>query len=71
VKRTWGRLPPVMERTLRQDVMWALFVLAGAALAYLLLGADEPSLLLGALLGVAVVIIVLNFLRRVRPRRKA
>ena len=66
----WARRPPVWERTWRDDMGWGLFVLAGAALAYLVLGADDPSLLLGAFLGVLLVIAFLTVARRVRPRRK-
>ena len=65
-----GRLPRVLERSLRDDVKWGFFVLLGAILAFLLFGADEPALLLGAVLGVVVVIVVLNVVRRVRPGQK-
>jgi uncharacterized membrane protein YfcA len=66
----WARLPPVWERTLWDDLRWGVFVLTGAALGYLVFGADDPGLLLGAFLGVVLAIAVLNVVRRVRPRRK-
>jgi hypothetical protein len=66
----WSRLPPVMERTFRDDVKWALAVLAGAALAYLMFGHGDASVLLGCLLGAVGVICVLTVARRVKQRRK-
>jgi uncharacterized membrane protein YfcA len=62
-------LPPVWKRTFWDDVKWGLLVLTGAALGYLVFGADDPGLLLGAFLGVVLVITVLNVVRRVRPRQ--
>jgi hypothetical protein len=62
---SWDRLPPVLERTLWDDLKWAVWVLAGVALGSLVFGADR-SLLLGALIGVASVIAVLNLVRRLR-----
>jgi hypothetical protein len=70
MRRGWGGLPPVMQRTLRHDLMWAFAVLLGAALGYLTIGGEDTSALLGAVVGVVVVIVVLALLRRVRPRRK-
>jgi uncharacterized membrane protein YfcA len=49
---------------------WALFVLVGVTLGYVVFGADDPSLLLGAFVGVLVVVVVLNVVRRVRAARK-
>lgn len=63
-------MPPVMQRTLRHDLMWALAVLLGAALGYLIIGGQDASALLGSVIGVVVVIVVLALLRRIRPRRK-
>jgi hypothetical protein len=60
-----------MERRLRDDVKWALAVLAGATLGYYIFGADDASLLLGYLVGAAIVICVLTVLRRIKHRRKA
>jgi uncharacterized membrane protein YfcA len=49
---------------------WAFFALLGVTLGYLVFGADDSSLLLGAFLGVLLVIVVLNVVRRVRPPRE-
>ena len=65
----WARLPPLLQRSLRHDVMWAFAVLVGATVGYLLLGADDPGLLLGSVVGVVLVILVVNVVRRLRPRR--
>jgi hypothetical protein len=59
-------LPPVMERTLRDDLNWALCVLVGVTAGYFVFGDDNPGVLVGAFVGCAVVIVVLNILRRVR-----
>jgi inner membrane protein involved in colicin E2 resistance len=66
---SWGRLPPLWQRTLRDDLKWGAFVLVGATLAFVVFGADEPALLVGAFLGVVLVIAVMAVVRRVRPRR--
>ena len=58
--------PPIMERTLADDLKWALFVLVGVTVGYLALGGGEPSLLVGSIAGVVLVIVVLNVLRRLR-----
>jgi hypothetical protein len=60
-----------MRRTLADDIRWALFVLAGATLGYLIFGAGDPSILLGAVAGAVIAIVVLNGLRRLRRGRDA
>ena len=70
VSRRWSSLPPVMERTLRDDLKWVLALLAGAMLGYLVLGVDGTSPLLGFVVGAAVVLCVLALVRRVRQRRR-
>jgi hypothetical protein len=60
-----------MQRTLAEDLRWALFVLTGAALGYLVFGEGDPSVLLGCVVGAVVAILVLNVVRRVRRRRNA
>jgi hypothetical protein len=55
-----------MERRFRDDLKWALCVLAGAAIAYLVFDGDDPVLLVGVLVGCAVAIAVVNGVRRVR-----
>jgi hypothetical protein len=64
--RRWAKLPPVMQRTVADDLRWALFVLAGASLGYLLFGGGAASILLGFIGGVLLAIVVLNGLRRLR-----
>ncbi len=59
-------MPPIMERTLRDDLKWALCVLVGVTASYFVFGDDNPSVLVGAFVGCVVVILVLNILRRVR-----
>ena len=59
-------MPPVMERRLRDDLKWALCVLAGATVAYFVFDVDDPGVLVAAFVGCAVAIVVLNALRRVR-----
>ena len=63
---SWTKSPPMMQRTLADDLKWALFVLTGATLGYLVFGRGDTSLLLGCVIGAVVVIVVLNVLRRVR-----
>ena len=71
MSRGWTKLPPMMQRTLVDDLKWALFVLTGATLGYLVFGGGDTSLLLGFVIGAVVVIAVLSVLRRVRRRRSA
>jgi hypothetical protein len=66
----WGSLPPVMHRTLRDDLKWAFLFLAGVTLAYFIFGMDDASLLLSFVVAAVVLIIVFNIVRRVTPRRK-
>jgi hypothetical protein len=65
--RSRFKLPPVMERTPADDLKWAALVLAGAVLAFLVLGADDVGVLVGAAIGVIAVVVVLSVLRRGRP----
>jgi len=60
-----------MERTFRDDLKWALAVLAGATLGYLVFGAGDASLLLGSFAGAVLVLCAFAVLRRMRHRRKA
>src|SRR5215217_657517 len=60
----WTKSPPLMQRTLTDDLKWALFVLIGVTLGYLVIGSGETSLLFGSIAGVVLVIVVLNILRR-------
>jgi hypothetical protein len=61
-------LPPVRQRTLPDDLRWALFVLAGATLGYFIFGAGDASVLVGCIVGAVVAILVLNVMRAVRRR---
>jgi len=65
MRRGWFSLPPILERTLRDDLKWAVSVLVGATAGCLLIGTDDPSLLVGFCVGCVVVIVVLQVLRRV------
>jgi inner membrane protein involved in colicin E2 resistance len=60
-----------MERTFRDDLKWALAVLAGAALGYFILGGEDTAILLGSFVGAVVVICAVAVLRRITHRRKA
>jgi len=71
VNQRWTKWPPMMQRTLADDLKWALFVLTGAILGYLAFGGGDASLLLGSIVGAVLVIVVLNVLRRVTRRRNA
>jgi hypothetical protein len=55
-----------MQRTAADDLRWAVFVLVGASLGYLLFGGGDPAVLIGAVVGVLVAIAVLNLVRHVR-----
>jgi hypothetical protein len=59
-------------RTPLEDLKWAIAVLAGATLAWLVFGgADDPSPLLGAAAGVMIVVLVRAVMRWRRGRRTA
>jgi hypothetical protein len=58
------------ERRIRDDLRWALAVLAGFALGALLFGADV-SILVGALIGVTLVVIARVVMRRRRRPPRA
>jgi hypothetical protein len=60
-----------MQRTLTDDLRWALFVFSGAILGYLVFAPDDPSVLLGAFIGLLLVLVVLNIARVVWRRRHA
>jgi hypothetical protein len=66
MRRGLFSLPPIMERTLRDDLKWAVCFLVGATAAYFVFDADDPGLLVAALVGCTVIILVLSALRRVR-----
>jgi hypothetical protein len=55
-----------MERTLRDDLKWAVCVLVGVTVGYFVFDPKDPGLLVGAVVGCTVVILVLSTLRRVR-----
>ena len=59
-------MPPIMERSLRDDLKWAVCFLVGVTAGYFVFDADDPGLLVGALVGCTVIILVLSALRRVR-----
>ena len=53
-------------RRLTDDLKWALAVLAGCVIGFVLFGADDPAVLLGSLVGVAFVVVARILLRRRR-----
>ena len=55
-----------MERTLTDDLKWALAVFAGAIIAYLLFADGDAALLVGAFIAIVLVVVVLNVMRRLR-----
>jgi hypothetical protein len=61
------RLPPIMERTLTDDLKWAFYVLAGVVIGSIIVGANN-SLMWGALIGVGGLIVALNVVRWLRRR---
>jgi hypothetical protein len=67
----WRKWPPVMERTLVDDLRWAAFVFTGAILGYFAFARGNTSLLLGSFLGLVLAIVVLNVVRRIWRRRNA
>jgi hypothetical protein len=71
VNWNWAKSPPVAERSFADDVKVALFVLAGSVLGYLVFGEDDPSLLLGAVIGLAIMTAALNVLRYLMRRRSS
>ena len=65
---SWTKLPPVLERTLTDDLKAALFVFTGVFVGYLVF-APDTSILLGALIGLVIATVVLNVVRFSRRRR--
>jgi hypothetical protein len=66
MRRGLFTLPPIMERSLRDDLKWAVCVLGGVTAGYFVFDADDPGLLVGALVGCTLIILALSALRRVR-----
>jgi hypothetical protein len=64
-----------MERTLADDLRWALFVLTGAIIGFLVFADGDGYLLLGSFIGIVLVLVGLNvirlFWRRRNPRAGA
>ena len=56
------------RQELKSDLKWAVAVLAGVALGFLVFSGGDPSGLLGALVGVTLVLVVRMAVRR---RRRA
>jgi hypothetical protein len=65
----WKKMPPVMERTLYDDVKVGLFVFTGAILGYLVFSPGDPSVLLGAFGGLVIALVVINVVRFFARRR--
>jgi hypothetical protein len=66
----WARLPAPIDRTLWDHLKWGCAGLLGVALGYLIFGLDDPGLLRGYVIGVAIVILVFTLARRASPRRR-
>src|SRR4051794_20112824 len=62
MRSPWRKLPPLMERTLLDDVLLAVCILVGAALGALVFGADGASVQ-GFVIGAVTVIVILQVLR--------
>jgi hypothetical protein len=62
---SWWRSPPLMERTLADDLKFGAAFLVGAALA-VLLGLAEWGMVLAAAVGFFLMLVVLNVVRRLR-----
>jgi len=60
-----------MQRTFADDLKWAVAVLVGVGIGYVVFGNGDTGLLIGSLIGVTIAIVGLNVARRVarRPRR--
>jgi hypothetical protein len=65
----WRKWPPVMRRTLADDLKWALLMFTGAILGFLVFAGGDASVLLGSFLGLVIVVVALNIVRRVWRRR--
>jgi|tagenome__1003787_1003787.scaffolds.fasta_scaffold20506820_2 hypothetical protein len=65
------KLPPLMQRTLRDDLKWGAAVLAGAVAGWLVFAVGDLSLLLGAVMGAVLTIVVLNVIRPLVRRANA
>jgi hypothetical protein len=59
-----------MQRTFKDDLKAALAVLAGVMLGYLVFAPDDPAILLGTFIGLTLMIVVLNVVRRAVQRRR-
>jgi hypothetical protein len=67
----WRKMPPVMERTLADDIKVGLFIFTGAILGYLVFSPGDPSVLLGAFGGLVIALVVLNVVRFLRHRHNS
>ena len=57
-----------MQRTLADDLKVGLFILVGATLGFLVFGDGQTSLLVGSILGVVLMVVALNVVRRIVRR---
>jgi len=67
MRSPWRKLPPLMERTLLDDVLLAVCILVGAALGALVFGADGASVQ-AFVIGAVTVIVLLQVFRFVVRR---
>ena len=66
----WRKAPPVMERTLADDLRVGLLVILGMALGLLVFGGDAAAVLLGAAIGLVLLVVALNIARRIVRHRR-
>jgi hypothetical protein len=63
--RSWGRTPPVMERTVGDDLKVAVAIMVGVALACLV-GLAGWTVLIAAFAGILLMTAALNLVRHFR-----
>jgi hypothetical protein len=68
---SWTKLPPLMQRTFRDDLKGAAAVLTGGIIGWLVFAAGDLSLLLGGVMGVVLTMVVLNIIRPLVRRAQA
>ena len=68
---SWAKLPPLLQRTFRDDLKAAAAVLTGGIIAWLVFAAGNLSLLLGGVMGVALTIVAVNLIRPLVRRTRA
>ncbi|HEX5621955.1 MAG TPA: hypothetical protein VFX51_26245 [Solirubrobacteraceae bacterium] len=65
----WMKVPPVMERTLVDDIKVALGVFTGGLLGYLVFAPDDATVLLSGVIVLTIMVVMLQVVRAVWRRR--